>query len=188
MQLMNSMLRSVKTWFVACCLGILSLALGGNALAATNETATAIVYSTSNPSERLGAATFTPMEGGLHVSVILEGVTPGERGFHIHEVGSCEDGGMAAKGHFNPNGTKHGYLPQDGIENAHAGDLGNITIEPDGKGTLNLTLADLSLDEGKYAVRGHSVILHEKSDDPSAQPTGNAGGRIGCGIINQSRI
>ncbi|MBD2579813.1 superoxide dismutase family protein [Oscillatoria sp. FACHB-1406] len=181
---MNLISRLVQTALVACCLSILALFWAGDARAATNQTATAVIYSTSNPSERLGAATFSPTEGGLHISVVLDNAASGERGFHIHEVGSCEDGGMAAKGHFNPNNTKHGYLLQDGIENAHAGDLGNITIAPDGTGTLNLTLADLSLDDGKYAVRGHSVILHEKSDDPTAQPTGNAGGRIGCGIID----
>jgi Cu-Zn family superoxide dismutase len=31
-------------------------------------------------------------------------------------------------------------------------------------------------------VGGRAIILHEKMDDFS-QPTGNAGGRIGCGTI-----
>ncbi|NER32468.1 MAG: superoxide dismutase family protein, partial [Symploca sp. SIO1C4] len=96
--------------------------------------------------------------------------------------GSCEDGGKAAGGHFNPDGVQHGLLIKDGFENAHAGDLGNITVSPEGTGTMNVTIPGLTLSEGKYALGNLSVIVHEKPDD-FGQPTGNAGGRIGCGII-----
>ncbi|HAJ61768.1 MAG TPA: superoxide dismutase family protein, partial [Cyanobacteria bacterium UBA8543] len=92
------------------------------------------------------------------------------------------DKGNAAKGHFNPDKVKHGFLPKDGFQNAHAGDFGNITISSDGKGTLSETVPGLTLSGPKYAIKGLSVILHEKADD-FGQPLGNAGGRIGCGII-----
>ncbi|WP_228055785.1 superoxide dismutase family protein [Lusitaniella coriacea] len=147
------------------------------------KTATAIINSTADPSQKMGEATFTSMNAGLEIAVQFEDVPPGKHGFHIHEVGSCEDGGKAAKGHFNPNGVEHGYLPEDGVENAHGGDLGNVEIAEDGTGTLTLTIPQLSLEDGTNKVAGLSVILHEKLDD-FGQPTGHAGGRIGCGRIS----
>jgi Cu-Zn family superoxide dismutase len=119
---------------------------------------------------------------GLQISAQLTGVPPGTHGFHIHEFGDCGDAGKAAGGHYNPHGTPHGFLPKDGEQKAHAGDMGNIEIGQDGSGTLTLTLPAASLSTGEHNVGGRAVILHEKSDDFS-QPTGNAGGRIGCGII-----
>ena len=72
-------------------------------------------------------------------------------------------------------------MPEGGLEAAHAGDMGNIEIDEDGDGLLKVELAGLSL-EGDNAVMGKAIILHEKEDD-FGQPTGNAGGRIGCGVI-----
>lgn len=58
----------------------------------------------------------------------------------------------------------------------------SIEIATNGHGTLEKILPGLTLKKEKYGVMGRSVILHEKEDD-FGQPTGNAGGRIGCGII-----
>lgn len=79
-------------------------------------------------------------------------------------------------------GVPHGDLLKDGFQHAHAGDLGNIEIGPDGKGTLKKVIPGLTLKEGKYGVVGRALILHEKEDN-FGQPTGNAGGRIACGVI-----
>ncbi|NET06100.1 MAG: superoxide dismutase family protein [Symploca sp. SIO2B6] len=144
--------------------------------------AQAIINTTSEPSTVMGKVSFSETEEGLLIEANLEQVPPGKHGFHIHETGSCEDGGKAAGGHFNPDGVQHGLLIKDGFENAHAGDLGNITVSPEGTGTMNVTIPGLTLSEGKYALGNLSVIVHEKPDD-FGQPTGNAGGRIGCGII-----
>lgn len=145
-------------------------------------TATAAIASTEDTSKSIGEATFTEIESGLAVDVTLESISPGKHAFHIHEKGSCEDGGNAAGGHFNPDNVKHGYLPTDGFENANAGDFGNVDIAEDGTGNLKLSVDRLNLSEGKYAVQDLAVIVHELEDD-FGQPTGNAGGRIGCGII-----
>jgi len=128
-----------------------------------------------------GSVHFHEVEGALKVMAQFSGVTPGKHGIHVHEKGSCEDGGKAAGGHFNPHGTAHGFLPEDGLHAAHAGDMGNILIEEDGTGTLVVELPELSL-AGEHGVVGKAVILHEKEDD-FGQPTGNAGSRIGCGVI-----
>lgn len=130
-----------------------------------------------------GEVRFEQKNGGLQVDAEVFNVPgPGEHGFHIHENGSCDDMGKAAGGHFNPLGVQHGFLPKDGMTAAHMGDMGSITIDDKGHGRLSIFLPGLSLLIGTHTVHDRAVILHEKADDFS-QPTGNAGGRIGCGII-----
>ena len=144
--------------------------------------ASAMVQSMDGSSTMLGEATFTKTSAGIKVDLSLNNVPAGYHGFHIHEFGSCDNGGAAAGGHFNPLSVKHGYLVKEGYENAHVGDLGNVLIYSDGSGTLSLTVPDLPLMDGDRAIVDHAVILHADRDD-FGQPTGNAGGRIGCGII-----
>lgn len=144
--------------------------------------AVAPIEPTAAGSQVAGEAVFTEEPDGVRVAVTVVNVTPGKHGFHIHENGSCDDAGKAAGGHFNPEGSAHGFLPEHGHGKAHPGDMGNIDVGPDGSGTLDLFLPKLNFDKPPYAILGLSVILHEKEDDFS-QPTGNAGGRIGCGII-----
>lgn len=140
------------------------------------------VKSTQEGPSVYGVVIFEEKEGGLQVVADISNAPPGKHGFHIHEKGSCEDQGNAAGGHFNPDGAPHGLVMKDGASMAHAGDLGNIEIDQDGTGMLDEFIPNLTLKEGKYAVGGLAVILHEKEDD-FGQPTGNAGGRIGCGVI-----
>ncbi len=145
-------------------------------------TATAVIKGTKQNSELLGSAHFKDTDEGLQVEVSVFGTTPGPHGIHIHEKGSCDDSGNAAGGHFNPDGVKHGFLTTDGFQGAHAGDLGNIDVNQNGEGTLYMVVPGLSIAGGKHNVEGKSVILHEKKDD-FGQPTGNAGSRVGCGVI-----
>ena len=153
--------------------------LAGSAFAAQGK---AVIKATAVDSNVSGDVALTEANGGLTVEVKVANLSPGKHGLHFHEKGSCDDIGKAAGGHFNPDGVSHGYLPKDGHEHAHAGDMGNIEVGSDGTGTLKIFLPGVLLNEGKYAVLGKSIILHEKEDD-FGQPTGNAGGRIGCGII-----
>ncbi len=173
-------------WAIACICSISLLIFGWTSNAIADEEMASrgevLIYSTEASPELLGNATFVPMDDELQVNVTLSDVPSGYHGFHIHEFGSCDDGGSAAGGHFNPLETQHGYLPKEGLNNAHAGDLGNILIFSDGSGTLQETLPDMPLAEGELAIAGHAVILHAERDD-FGQPTGNAGGRLACGII-----
>ncbi len=130
----------------------------------------------------IGTVHFEDTAAGLQIRAQLANVSPGMHAFHIHEFGSCVDMGKAAGGHYNPEHAPHGQVLKDGVQHAHAGDLGNIKAEANGSASLQVTLPGVTLAEGKYTVGGRAVVLHEKVDDFS-QPVGNAGGRIGCGPI-----
>ena len=149
---------------------------------AWSATGTAVIKGTAPDSKITGTVTLTEEKGGLTVVAKLTHVPQGAHGFHIHAVGNCGDMGKAAGGHFNPDKSPHGLYPMDGPMKAMAGDMGNINVATDGSGDFSVFMPGLTLNEGKYAVNGLSVILHEKKDDFS-QPAGNAGGRIACGII-----
>jgi Cu-Zn family superoxide dismutase len=129
-----------------------------------------------------GTATFTEVEGGgVKVVVKIEKAPPGTHGLHIHEKGDCSaPDATSAGGHFNPTGMAHAG-PMDAQH--HAGDLGNIEIKADGTGTLEITSSMLTVKPGPNSVVGRAVVFHEKADDLKTQPTGNAGGRLGCGVV-----
>ncbi len=129
-----------------------------------------------------GWATFTDRStGGVAVVVHIENAPPGLHGLHVHEKGDCSAAdASSAGGHFNPGENPHAG-PTD--MHRHAGDLGNITIEANGTGHLELVTDLLTVKPGPNSVAGKAVIFHEKADDMQTQPTGNAGGRLGCGVV-----
>jgi Cu-Zn family superoxide dismutase len=160
---------------------LLVLVLG---VAAQGWTATGVseIKGTAENSQIRGVVYFADTATGLLIKAQFSGLSPGSHAFHIHEFGSCADLGKAAGSHYNPLGAPHGQVLKDGIQHAHAGDLGNIVVAADGTAALEASVKDLHLSDGNYNVAGRSVVVHEKRDDFS-QPAGNAGGRIGCGSI-----
>lgn len=164
------------------CFGLMVLVLLSGSSVAFAATGVANIQGIKADSSLSGKAILTDTPEGLKISLSLENVPPGKHGFHIHENGACGDEGKAAGGHYNPEGVLHGLLFKDGFEHAHAGDFGNIEIRPSGSGQFETVVQGLTLTGGKRNVAGKSFILHEKEDDFS-QPAGNAGGRIGCGVI-----
>ncbi|MDJ0704101.1 MAG: superoxide dismutase family protein [Leptolyngbyaceae cyanobacterium MO_188.B28] len=181
---MNRAFQALKQVAIALLLSCLTL-IFGCAIVSEEPTAQAIISSTTNPDTSLGMAKFTETKDGLKIQAALIGAPQGEHGFHIHAKGSCADGGTSAGGHYNPAGVKHGYLIEDGFAKAHAGDLGNIVVDADGAGEMTATIPGLTLADD-YSIVNKAVILHADPDDLTSQPTGNAGGRIGCGIIQSS--
>lgn len=147
------------------------------------KTATALIEATQGQSQLKGTASFEETAEGLKIKTDLENAPVGDHAFHIHARGSCEDKGQAAGPHFNPDNTPHGFVPDDGLEKAHPGDLGNIGVGDDGQGHLELTVPGLALSEGKYAVEGKAVVVHANPDS-FEQPDGKGGERIGCGVIH----
>jgi len=132
-------------------------------------------------SKLAGKAVLTETEGGVHVVLSVTGLDAGEHGAHVHEKGDCSSpDGKSAGGHYNPQSKDHG-LP--GADKRHLGDLGNITIGKDGKGSLDITAPGANLkDNDPMSFVGRAIIVHAKKDD-GGQPTGNAGDRVGCGVI-----
>jgi Cu-Zn family superoxide dismutase len=146
----------------------------------TSPSAAATLSSTSG-STAAGTVQLTQLsDGSVRVTVDLTGVPPGVHGFHIHDKGDCGDNGNAAGGHFNPAATAHG-APSADLH--HAGDFGNVTADPDGRVHLEFTTRSVTVDAGPNSAVGHAVILHANPDDLVTQPTGNAGPRIACGIV-----
>lgn len=127
-----------------------------------------------------GIVTFTKDGDKVKVVADIEGLTPGDHGFHIHEFGDCSaKDGSSAGGHFNPMSAPHG-APSDKMR--HAGDLGNIKAGADGKAHIEHADSMLKLD-GAGSIIGRGVIVHANPDDLKTQPTGNAGGRQSCAVI-----
>jgi superoxide dismutase, Cu-Zn family len=62
-------------------------------------------------------------------------------------------------------------------------------VKPDGKVSVTLVNKDVTLDPAApnsvFINGGTAIIIHEKADDMKTDPTGNAGGRIACGVIVQ---
>jgi Cu-Zn family superoxide dismutase len=174
------------TWMgkltIALILCVSLIACAGQPTDQTGSVAKAVIRDPSGGTSLSGNATFTETAKGLLIQATVNGTSAGQHGFHIHEKGSCADGGNGAGGHFNPDKVQHGKLTADGFANAHAGDLGNLLVETNGSGSFSETIPGLSLNQGKYAIAKLAVILHAKKDD-FGQPVGNAGGRIGCGLI-----
>jgi len=119
-------------------------------------------------------------DGAVEVSVDLTGVPPGVHGFHVHDKGDCGDNGNAAGGHFNPTASPHGTPATDPH---HAGDFGNVTADDRGVVNTKFTTRSVTVEAGANSAVGHAVILHANPDDLTTQPTGNAGGRIACGVV-----
>ena len=120
-------------------------------------------------------------DGNVDVQIDLTGVPPGTHGFHIHEKGDCGNNGANAGGHFNPTSMVHGA--PDAVSH-HAGDFGNVTADANGEVHTRFTTHSVSLKSGEANNPiGKAVVLHEKADDLATQPSGNAGARIACGVL-----
>lgn len=131
----------------------------------------------------VGTVSFTQAGPGAPtvVAAHFEGVEEGMHGLHVHDVGDCSaDDFTSAGGHFNPMDVPHGG-PDDAER--HAGDLGNIECHGDGMCHLQMESSLLTVEGGLGSVVGRAVILHEKMDDLVSQPTGAAGSRLACGLI-----
>ena len=134
-----------------------------------------------------GRVEFIEVDGGVEVRYNLTGLSgAGPFGFHVHENGDCGPDstgtpGGAAGGHFNPMASPHGAPGREATVR-HAGDLGNVTPGADGAAVGTLTDSVLAF-SGPTSLVGRAVVLHAQADDLRTQPTGDAGGRVACGII-----
>lgn len=130
-----------------------------------------------------GSVKLEPVDGGVKVTLMVEGAPPGQHAAHFHEKADCSAPDAKSAGdHYNPGGHKHGLPP---AEERHLGDLGNLEVDKSGKGQLEIVIKGANLTPGdKMSLLDRGIVVHEKKDD-GGQPTGNAGGRIGCGEIKR---
>lgn len=131
-----------------------------------------------------GSVTFTQAGDKVRVAGDVKGLKPNqEHGFHIHEAGDCSSGdGMSTKGHFNPLGKPHAH---SGTTERHAGDMPALKADASGNAKVDSTLDVISVNPGPTSVVGRGLIVHASPDDYKTQPTGNAGARLACAIINR---
>jgi Cu-Zn family superoxide dismutase len=127
-----------------------------------------------------GKVTFTKTSKGVKVVADIQGLEPGKHGFHIHEFGDCTAAdATSAGGHYNPTDQPHA-APTD--NKRHVGDLGNIEAKSNGSAHLETVDKVLSL-KGSHSIIGRAVVVHAGEDDLKSQPTGDAGGRLACGVV-----
>ncbi|CAB3246679.1 unnamed protein product [Arctia plantaginis] len=121
----------------------------------------------------------------------VAGLKKGKHGFHVHEFGDNTNGCTSAGPHFNPKGADHGS-PDAPVR--HVGDLGNIEASQD-DGVTKVCIQDslISLLPGENSIIGRTLVVHADPDDMGigghelSKTTGNAGARIGCGVIGLAK-
>ena len=133
----------------------------------------------------IGLVTLAEDRNGVTVTVEASGLEPGPHGLHLHTVGRCEGPRFETAGpHWNPTGKQHG---RDNPQGAHLGDLANLDVGADGRGTTTFLIGGASLISGQNPLLdldGAALVIHAKSDDYKTDPSGASGDRIACAILS----
>ena len=143
------------------------------------------VLTADNNSTLYGNVTFSQANGSeiLRVDYNIQNIT-GIRAFHIHENGNITGGCLTTGGHYNPTNTTHG-APTDSIK--HVGDFGNLEAT-----NTQIKKTDFYNQTSLYWVNSiinRACVIHANPDDlglgdnANSLLNGNAGTRIGCGIL-----
>ncbi len=163
---------------------VAAVVLGG-ALLLAQMPATAYADLKNPDGKTIGHATLTDGPHGVLIHVELMGVPAGTHAFHIHAVGKCEAPFTSAGGHFNPTQHQHGFMNPQG---KHAGDLPNVTVPASGNLTFDVFADGVTLGAGSNSLLdadGSAIVMHQGADDYTSDPAGDAGPRIGCGVITK---
>jgi Cu-Zn family superoxide dismutase len=132
----------------------------------------------------MGSASLASDPNGVTVTIDASGLPQGMHGLHLHEKGLCEGPKFESAGaHWNPAGKKHG---RDNPQGAHLGDLANLEIGADGKGTAKFLIAGATMEgaNGIADADGTSLVVHAKADDYKTDPSGDSGDRIACTVLD----
>jgi len=133
--------------------------------------------------EDTGKASLSTTPSGVLINVEIKGLPASQWvAFHVHETGSCDAASHheSAGGHFNPGGKEHGYEAANG---PHAGDMPNQYVGADGVLRAQVINDAVTLDKGETGIVGRALMVHAKPDDYKTQPSGAAGDRLACGVI-----
>lgn len=139
---------------------------------------------TTSATELKGTARFEETEDGVTVVLNVDNAKPGKQAVHVHELGDCSDiAGKSMGEHFAPDHQNHA-LPDQVAR--HLGDLGNIEIGEDGKGTLEILAPRASLKPNdSHSFLGKALVVHA-SQDKGTQPSGDSGAPVACGVIKDT--
>lgn len=124
--------------------------------------------------------------GGVLIRFKLHNLPPGEHAVHIHSVARCDPPDFkTAGGHFNPTNKEHGFQNPRGH---HAGDMPfDLIVRSNGRVHKTYFDRDVTMNPNAinsvFANGGTSIIIHARGDDMMSDPSGNAGARIACGVI-----
>ena len=136
----------------------------------------------------VGEAIVAQGDTGLLVMVDSTAMPQGTHGVHIHMTGTCDSPDFkSAGGHWNPTNAQHGLENPAG---PHYGDLPNLTVNKDGRGTLEANVKGAVLQNGENALMdtdGAAFIVHKGADDQKTDPSGDSGDRIACGVFQISQ-
>ena len=119
--------------------------------------------------ESIGSITAQDTDQGLVIYPDLSGLTPGEHGFHLHSVGSCdagetEDGiavaGLAAGGHWDPDGSGQHLGP---FGNGHRGDLSKLIVDDDGNTNTSVVAPRLSTADAAHALASIELAMGKEA-------------------------
>lgn len=141
------------------------------------------MISSASGSTVSGTATFEQTDEGVKFTLELNGATAGSHAVHLHQKGDCSaDDATSAEGHWNPEDTEHGNRFSEGAH--HAGDIENIEVGEDGTGKMELMIEGWTIgDNSSSDIINKAIIIHAGEDDFVSQPSGAAGPRVGCGVI-----
>jgi superoxide dismutase, Cu-Zn family len=132
----------------------------------------------------MARATATQVEQGIRLRVEANGFSPGGHGIHIHAVGRCDAPTFDSAGpHWNAANRQHGLQNPQG---PHTGDMPNLLIGADGRGTLEYVIPNARLTGGSAPLLdtdGAALIIHAQPDDQTTDPSGNSGARVACGVF-----
>ena len=165
------------------------IAVAGLALASGSAAAQQAVIAKAEfvnmAGEKNGSAKLTGTKEGVLIEIEATGLPAGQWvGFHVHETGACDAASKheSAGGHFNPGGKEHGYLAANG---PHAGDMPNLFVGTDGTVRAQIFNTAVTLGQGEKDVLGRALMIHGGADDYQSQPSGKAGARYACAVIEK---
>lgn len=158
----------------------ISLLVFGAALAVSCATTKTYTINAKSGTETQGTAKFSQTGKPVEMDLNVYKLTPGIHAVHIHEKGDCSAAdASSAGGHWNPTQNDHGKWE---TEHFHMGDIGNLSANKEGTARLVFKTDKWCMncsDETKN-IMNKSIVIHAAKDDFTTQPTGNAGGRVGC--------